>query len=180
MRNRNIGFTLIELLVVVAIIGLLASVAMVSINNARLKSRDARRLSDMRQIQTALELYYDKNNQYPNSACDPLGNCGVTTCGGWDSTGDGEFIVALKTDGIVASMPKDPVNSPTACGQPYGYRYYRYGYDPACNPCQGRAFYVLGFNTPESLSGTHPNSPGWSCANRNWQGEFSWVVGKCE
>ncbi|MEK7995391.1 MAG: type II secretion system protein, partial [Planctomycetota bacterium] len=60
------GFTLIELLVVIAIIGMLSSVILASLNTARQKARDARRLSDMKQIQTALELYYDTNRAYPN------------------------------------------------------------------------------------------------------------------
>lgn len=59
------GFTLIELLVVIAIIGLLSTLAVVSLNNARQKSRDAKRLSDIKQIQTALELYYNDANGYP-------------------------------------------------------------------------------------------------------------------
>lgn len=62
------GFTLIELLVVIAIIGLLSTLAVVSLNNARQKSRDAKRLSDIKQIQTALELYYNDANGYPGSA----------------------------------------------------------------------------------------------------------------
>jgi prepilin-type N-terminal cleavage/methylation domain-containing protein len=56
------GFTLIELLVVIAIIGLLSTMAVYAINVARMKSRDARRLADMRQIQTALNLYHDGHN----------------------------------------------------------------------------------------------------------------------
>ncbi|MFA6106942.1 MAG: prepilin-type N-terminal cleavage/methylation domain-containing protein [Patescibacteria group bacterium] len=64
MRKQK-GFTLIELLVVIAIIGLLSTLAVVSLNNARLKSRDARRVSDVKQIQTALELYYNDVNAYP-------------------------------------------------------------------------------------------------------------------
>lgn len=59
------GFTLIELLVVIAIIGLLSTLAVVALNNARAKSRDAKRIADIKQIQTALELYYNECNGYP-------------------------------------------------------------------------------------------------------------------
>ncbi len=48
------GFTLIELLVVIAIIGLLASVVLASLNTARQKGRDARRLSDLKEIANAV------------------------------------------------------------------------------------------------------------------------------
>lgn len=62
---KNKGFTLIELLVVIAIIGLLSTLAVVALNSARAKSRDAKRVSDVKQVQTALELYYNDNNAYP-------------------------------------------------------------------------------------------------------------------
>lgn len=58
--NRQ-GFTLIELLVVIAIIGLLSTLAVVSLNGARSKARDARRLSDLRAVQSSLEMYRDDN-----------------------------------------------------------------------------------------------------------------------
>lgn len=64
--NKN-GFTLIELLVVIAIIGLLASIVLVSLNSVRAKARDAQRTANIRQVQTALELYYDTNGFYPSS-----------------------------------------------------------------------------------------------------------------
>lgn len=65
--NRERGFTLIELLVVIAIIGILSSVVLASLNSAREKSRDARRIGDIKQLQLALEMYYDSNNGYPTS-----------------------------------------------------------------------------------------------------------------
>ncbi len=65
--KKQEGFTLIELLVVIAIIGILSSVVLASLNSARQKSRDARRISDVKQIQLALELYFDSNANYPTS-----------------------------------------------------------------------------------------------------------------
>ncbi|MFA5127444.1 MAG: prepilin-type N-terminal cleavage/methylation domain-containing protein [Patescibacteria group bacterium] len=64
--NRK-GFTLIELLVVIAIIGLLSTLSVVALGSARQKSRDSKRLSDLKQVQTALELYYTDNNTYPTT-----------------------------------------------------------------------------------------------------------------
>ncbi|HEV8601645.1 MAG TPA: type II secretion system protein [Patescibacteria group bacterium] len=66
MKTKNQkGFTLIELLVVVSVIGLLASVVLVSLNSARAKGRDARRLADLHQIDNALANYYSDNGNYP-------------------------------------------------------------------------------------------------------------------
>jgi prepilin-type N-terminal cleavage/methylation domain-containing protein len=79
-NNMKKGFTLIELLVVIAIISPLSSVILASLNTARAKGRDAKRLADFKQLQSALELYYDDNNSYPGTdgqwmdidGCDPL------------------------------------------------------------------------------------------------------------
>lgn len=64
MRKQK-GFTLVELLVVIAIIGLLSTLAVVALNNARSKARDAKRVADVKQIQTALELFYNDCGSYP-------------------------------------------------------------------------------------------------------------------
>jgi len=70
MNNKRKGFTLIELLVVIAIIGILSSVVLASLNSARQKSRDARRVSDIKQLQLALELYFDTAGEYPDALAD--------------------------------------------------------------------------------------------------------------
>jgi prepilin-type N-terminal cleavage/methylation domain-containing protein len=64
LQNRK-GFTLIELLVVIAIIGILSTIAVVALGNARAKSRDAKRIADVKQMTSALELFYNDNNLYP-------------------------------------------------------------------------------------------------------------------
>ena len=56
-KNKARGFTLIELLVVIAIIGILSSVVLASLSTARQKSRDAKRISDVGQIQLAAEAW---------------------------------------------------------------------------------------------------------------------------
>ncbi|MDP3800007.1 MAG: type II secretion system protein [bacterium] len=58
------GFTLVELLVVITIIGILATVVLVSLNSARSKARDAKRLGDVRQIALALEFCYNDIGKY--------------------------------------------------------------------------------------------------------------------
>ena len=71
------GFTLIELLVVIAIIGLLSTLAVVALGSARTKARDAKRLSDIKQVQTALELYYTDQGSYPTGTAVVLGSAGA-------------------------------------------------------------------------------------------------------
>ncbi|MDO8522370.1 MAG: type II secretion system protein [bacterium] len=94
IRMKNKGFTLIELLVVIAIIGILSSVVLASLNTARQKGRDARRISDVKQIQLALELYYDSNQFYP------------LTIGTTASS-------VLITGSYISSIPVDPVSNVT-------------------------------------------------------------------
>lgn len=90
------GFTLIELLVVIAIIGILASIVLVSLNNARSKARDVKRVADIRQLQLALEGFYDDTQTYPG------GDGAATTCSGIAAT-----LTALVPN-YIAALPLDP------------------------------------------------------------------------
>jgi prepilin-type N-terminal cleavage/methylation domain-containing protein len=79
-KNKK-GFTLIELLVVIAIIGLLSTLAVVALSSARQKSRDSKRVSDMKQVQTAMELMFSANNSYVMTGCAAPGAL-VSSCNG--------------------------------------------------------------------------------------------------
>lgn len=65
MQKTLSGFTLIELLIVVAIIGILAAIAVPNFLNAQTKASLARVKSDLRAVETALEMYHLDNNAYP-------------------------------------------------------------------------------------------------------------------
>lgn len=67
-QQSSRGFTLIELLVVIAIIGILSTLAVVALNTARQKARDSKRVADIRQITTGLELYFTDASAYPVAA----------------------------------------------------------------------------------------------------------------
>jgi len=109
------GFTLVELLVVIAIIGILSSFAVVSLNSARMKARDALRKGDMAQIRTALNLYYDDNGRYPicSTNWEPSDSYfGTTPEDNGEGCYNGQFTADL-TDGTrpyMISAPKDPKN----------------------------------------------------------------------
>lgn len=134
----NKGFTLIELLVVVAIIGILSSFLMANFVGIRQRARDGQRKSDLRQIQSALEMYRADQGNYPTSS---LVNCPVSaptyfgnepTCNVTymqkvpvDPLNTGKYIYTYSSGGTTYSLysclentndlQKDPSNNSTYC-----------------------------------------------------------------
>lgn len=110
--RRPQGFTLIELLVVIAIIGLLSTLAVVALGSAREKARDSKRLSDIKQTQTALELYFTDQNKYAAGTSLVLGGSSAKCL---DKDG-------FKASGCAAPIYMDVVPSnPTPGGADYSY-----------------------------------------------------------
>ena len=101
------GFTLIELLVVIAIIGILASIVLASLDSARKKGRDARRISDIKQLQLALELYYDANSAFPPGIVGGNGKNAIDPA-------------VLETPGYISKVPTDPSSGSAYLYTPYG------------------------------------------------------------
>lgn len=105
-RNKNNGFTLIELLVVVAIIGLLSSIVFASLNSARAKARDAKRASDVHELKTALDMYFNDYGSYPLVATPP----GVPT----DNIGTLMPPLTVPLSPYIKQIPDDPLGDSNA------------------------------------------------------------------
>ena len=144
MNKQKKGFTLIELLVVIAIIGILATLAVVALQQARKSARDAKRIADVRQIQTALELYFNDHQRYPSHvvAGDPI-------------EGD---------DGVIYMhmVPEAPTPADGSCVSPYDDYFYQGVGDPLAEGgfSDYEILFCLGGKTGGLEAGTKKASPG--------------------
>lgn len=139
------GFTLIELIVVIGIISILSAMVITVLNpfDQFEKARDARRKSDLAQIQKALEQYYQDTGKYPSSTSTTYKIIGLnagTIDWGTSNTSNWPYMNVL---------PQDPDNSRTYVYYSTGQSYWLYASlergskDPqACN--SGNACTTLG------------------------------------
>lgn len=112
MKNKYFrAFTLIELLVVIAIIGVLATLIVANFNAARERARDATRKSDLRNIQTALRVYYNDYGRNPCSSnafqirgCSVHANCTSVGACTWGDT----FSISTTGQVYMSTLPDDP------------------------------------------------------------------------
>jgi len=100
--KKSKGFTLIELLVVIAIIGILASIVLVSLNDARRKARDTQRVGNLRQAQVGLEIFFDDNGTYPIEVAN-------VTCSDNETNAIAMFI-AVGMQGVADPLPTASIN----------------------------------------------------------------------
>lgn len=140
------GFTLVEMLIVISIIGVLATIGLSIYQPVVKRSRDSRRISDLKLIQSALEDFHADQLYYPAAG---TGSCPMTS--------DGKFRVGCSltspdgTKKYLNEVPEDPVANQT------------YNYVPSgCtgNSCTGYCLYAnMEGTAPPSDSGCTPTSP---------------------
>lgn len=116
LSTAQSGFTLIEILVVMIIMAVLLSIGGGSYRTSQIKSRDAERKSDLKQVGITLESYYNDQKQYPTSHGSnfTIMGCGAQTECAWGAQWVGE-VVAGETPVYMVELPQDPRSN---------YRYY--------------------------------------------------------
>ncbi|MFA5420614.1 MAG: FISUMP domain-containing protein [Patescibacteria group bacterium] len=133
MKNKK-AFTLIELLVVIGILGLLTTIAVVALSQARSSARDVRRVADMKQVQTALELFMNENGRYPTEE-------------EWSS---GSIFSSLTNTNFMYIIPSAPVPADGTCDENEN----AYLYIPSANLNS----YEISFCTGKQVSGILPGT----------------------
>jgi len=114
-ERKHYAFTLIELLVSISILGILATVVLGGFRSSQMRSRDAKRKSDLKQVANALEMFYSDKGFYPVSsngkiiACPYYAPPGTSVVCNW---GLADYTSEFKdaNSGVVyfKSLPKDP------------------------------------------------------------------------
>ncbi len=128
----------------IIITGCIAVIFFVGFDNIRAKVRDVKRKADLKEIAKALDIYYDRYNEYPDTIDDDWN--------GWDATyepkgGLYEFIPQLIEEEILIDIPRDPYND-----ENYFYRYKKFSY--GSHKCLNE-YYILQIVNFETLQEDH-------------------------
>jgi type II secretory pathway pseudopilin PulG len=129
---------------VIAIIGILSSVVLASLSSARARARDASRKIEMRQLQTALEMYLNSNNAYPSTGGSWYG---VSSNGGSRTTSGVNAYIPGLTPTYISVLPVDPLGDTSGwSGFLYrsngtNYKLLSHANGPESFPSVGQIFY---------------------------------------
>ncbi len=108
------GFTILEVLIVLLIFGILAAIAIYTLNVSRASNRDAKRISDISVIRASLTQYWLQSADYPASEAVDLGRPGA----GADKLAKAGF-VAKDNPSVPVFLDQTPTG-------PKSGEYYRY------------------------------------------------------
>lgn len=172
MRKYTQGFTLIELLVVIAIIGILSTIVFAALNESRERSRNAAIISQVKEYQKAIELFYSNNGYYPATNytrttryC--IGNVTDDCMGSLASASNPEFAINLALSEHISSLPR--------VRQTQGSLNYS---SPAYSGCSGSGMANTSCTTQDYsfwffLEGTNGDCDGADVANPSVSGEYT-------
>jgi prepilin-type N-terminal cleavage/methylation domain-containing protein len=147
-KSIESGFTLIELLTVIAIIGILSTIVMASLTTARAKTRDAKRMSDLRTVALALDGYYSDHHAYPSTSSQWQGLC--SDFAGVHTTSGANAYIPSITPLYMQVLPSDP-NATLPCATSYGSTYLY--------TSNGADYMLLAYGTVENFTQTDNPMP---------------------
>lgn len=139
MSFTSRGFTIVELLVVIVIIAILAAIAVTTFRGVQNRAQDTARISDVKAIQRALEVYKADKGSYPVTTASPLGACSTLGSGySYSFATDDSWMRVLETDALSFNAPVPAKND---CTSYYRYLYRAPGTVYGCTLTTG--YYVL-------------------------------------
>lgn len=138
-KQKQKAFTLLELLVAIAIIGIVATLAVISLQQARGRARDSKRINDIQQVHMALEFFFNENGRYPSEE-------------EWSS---GSINSPLSGEPYIQPVPSAPTPADGDCSLDSNF----YAYNSQKNNTEYRLYFCLGGPTSNLSAGEKVLTP---------------------